>query len=75
MAGLIKETGIAIASVFACVIVMTSWFGINLLGVGLHSYGFTQGIAMWLYGFYAFELIFIAVAIVMLSRFKSKITS
>ncbi len=59
LAGMIKETGIAIASVFGCVIVMTSWFGINLLGVGLHSYGFTQGIALWLYAFYAFELIFI----------------
>ena len=74
MAGLIKETGIAIASVFGCVIVMTSWFGINLLGVGLHSYGFTNGIAMWLYGFYAFEFIFIVTSIVLL-RLQSKVTN
>ena len=75
MAGLIKETGIAIASVFGCVVVMTSWFGINLLGVGLHSYGFTQGVALWLYSFYAFELVFILVSIFILSRFKSKVVS
>ncbi len=74
MAGLIKETGIALASVFGCVIVMTSWFGINLLGVGLHSYGFTQGVALWLYSFYAFEFIFIIGSIVLL-RLQSKITS
>ena len=27
------------------VIVALSWFGVNLLGVGLHSYGFTSGLA------------------------------
>ncbi|GBL27897.1 hypothetical protein EMGBS8_18450 [Verrucomicrobiota bacterium] len=25
------------------------WFGTNLLGVGLHSYGFTESGAIWLY--------------------------
>ena len=75
MAGLIRETGVAIASVFACVVVMTSWFGINLLGVGLHSYGFTQGIAAWLYSFYAFEFLFIAISIFVLSRLQSKVAS
>jgi ABC-type transport system involved in cytochrome c biogenesis permease subunit len=61
LAGMLKEFGIALASVFACVVVITSWFGINLLGVGLHSYGFTNGLATALYAYYAFEALFIIV--------------
>jgi len=28
------------------IVVALAWFGVNLLGVGLHSYGFTSGIAL-----------------------------
>ncbi len=31
-----------IAASFASVITAISWFGVNLLGTGLHSYGFTE---------------------------------
>ena len=27
------------------IIIALSWFGVNLLGVGLHAYGFTQTLA------------------------------
>jgi hypothetical protein len=37
------------------VVVALSWFGVNLLGVGLHSYGFTTGIALNLGLFIAVE--------------------
>jgi ABC-type transport system involved in cytochrome c biogenesis permease subunit len=33
---------------FLSVIVAISWFGVNLLSVGLHSYGFIEGISMGL---------------------------
>lgn len=36
------------------IIVAIAWFGVNLLGIGLHSYGFTDG-AIW--GFTAFCVI------------------
>jgi hypothetical protein len=39
--------------------VALSWFGINLLGVGLHSYGFTSGIALALSVFIVVEFIFV----------------
>ena len=39
------------------IIVMMAWFGVNLLNVGLHSYGFTSGIARNLVLFTALELI------------------
>jgi ABC-type transport system involved in cytochrome c biogenesis permease subunit len=38
------------------IVVALSWFGVNLLGVGLHSYGFTSGIAAGLFGFCAAEM-------------------
>ena len=39
------------AAAFAGTVVAFSWWGVNLLGVGLHSYGFTSGVhtALWTY--------------------------
>ena len=45
LAGWLKKPGMVIGNMFGIVVVMLAWFGINLLGVGLHSYGFTSGIA------------------------------
>ncbi len=41
------------------VVVALSWFGVNLLNVGLHSYGFTDAAATGLYVFCAAELFLI----------------
>jgi ABC-type transport system involved in cytochrome c biogenesis permease subunit len=41
------------------VIVALAWFGVNLLGTGLHSYGFTDGIALSLGIFCLAETIFV----------------
>jgi len=35
-----------------------AWFGVNLLSVGLHSYGFASGIAINLGLFILFEFVF-----------------
>ena len=39
---LIGERGLAALTVFGNIVVAWSWFGVNLLSVGLHSYGFTE---------------------------------
>ncbi|MCD8520040.1 MAG: hypothetical protein LRY57_01815 [Alphaproteobacteria bacterium] len=44
---------------FLNVVVALSWFGVNLLGVGLHSYGFTSGLAAGLGTFCAAEILLI----------------
>lgn len=59
LAGLIKETGLAVGSVIGSMVVMISWFGVNLLGVGLHSYGFTSGVASYLFGYLLLETLFL----------------
>lgn len=41
------------------VVVSLAWFGVNLLSIGLHSYGFTQGIALGLGLFVGFETVII----------------
>ena len=48
------------AVAFLNVIVALAWFGVNLLRIGLHSYGFITGIALALGFFCAGETILIA---------------
>lgn len=55
MGGYIKNPGFCLGSIFGGIIVAFSWWGVNLLGVGLHSYGFTAGVVQSLYSFYAIE--------------------
>lgn len=44
MGGWIREIGVNMNSVILGIIVTFSWWGVNNLGVGLHSYGFTEGV-------------------------------
>ena len=50
--GMVKQRGMAVLTIFGNIITAWSWFGVNLLGIGLHAYGFMSGTA-WALGFYA----------------------
>jgi len=52
----VKPEGFALGLIINNIVVMMAWFGVNLLNVGLHSYGFTSGIAWNLAMFTSFEL-------------------
>jgi ABC-type transport system involved in cytochrome c biogenesis permease subunit len=54
--GLVKPLGFALGMILNNIVVILAWFGVNLLGVGLHSYGFATGIAVNISLFIAFEL-------------------
>jgi ABC-type transport system involved in cytochrome c biogenesis permease subunit len=71
LAKMIKETGFALGAVIGVVFVALAWFGVNLLGVGLHSYGFTSGIANALFIFVIFELLFVIVTLLFLKAGKT----
>ena len=58
-AGLIKEKGFAAGAVMSLILVMFAWIGVNLLGIGMHSYGFTGTGVSILYGFMIFEAVFL----------------
>ncbi|MCA9166833.1 MAG: cytochrome c biogenesis protein CcsA [Planctomycetales bacterium] len=40
---MVGNRGLAVLSVVGNIVTAWSWFGVNELGVGLHSYGFTEG--------------------------------
>ncbi len=61
--GYARERGIMAMAIFGNVITSLSWFGVNMLGVGLHSYGF-MGKAFWaLAGFIASQLVLMALCL------------
>jgi ABC-type transport system involved in cytochrome c biogenesis permease subunit len=59
-AGFVRERGIMLMAVFGNVITSLSWFGVNMLGIGLHSYGFMDSAFYWLLAFTISQLIIIA---------------
>lgn len=46
LGGYIRETGLHGLSLVLGAITLFSWFGVNQLSIGLHSYGFTAGISL-----------------------------
>jgi cytochrome c-type biogenesis protein CcsB len=54
--GLAKERGIACLAVMGNIVTAWSWFGVNNLGIGLHSYGFTTGIMVALLCFVGVQI-------------------
>jgi ABC-type transport system involved in cytochrome c biogenesis permease subunit len=64
LGGYIRQTGLHLAAIFGGVIVVFSWFGVNLLGVGLHTYGFTSGAQGALMTFYALEAIVLLLGVI-----------
>ncbi|MGF1635308.1 MAG: cytochrome c biogenesis protein [Phycisphaerae bacterium] len=54
--GLIRERGIAVLAVGGNIVTAWSWFGTNMLGVGLHSYGFMESAVFWLMAFVVSQL-------------------
>ncbi|MDG1498378.1 MAG: cytochrome c biogenesis protein CcsA [Planctomycetota bacterium] len=62
LGGFIRDRGFAVMSVFGGIVVSASWWGVNLLNVGLHSYGFTSGVAYTLFVYWVIELAVIGLA-------------
>jgi ABC-type transport system involved in cytochrome c biogenesis permease subunit len=62
-AGYARERGIMTMAIFGNVITSLSWFGVNMLGVGLHSYGFMDSAFWALSGFIASQLLFMGLAL------------
>jgi ABC-type transport system involved in cytochrome c biogenesis permease subunit len=58
-AGYAREKGIMAMAIFGNIITALSWFGVNMLGVGLHSYGFTPAAFFWLFSFIGSQLVLI----------------
>lgn len=60
IAGQLKPLALMAGFAALNIIVALAWFGVNLLGTGLHSYGFIEGVAVSLFTFCLAEILIIA---------------
>jgi cytochrome c-type biogenesis protein CcsB len=61
MAGYVRERGTMVMAIFGNIITACSWFGVNMLGVGLHSYGFMDQAFYALTAFIASQFILMGI--------------
>ena len=69
--GMIKQRGLMCLAVGGNIVTSWSWFGTNMLGVGLHSYGFTDAAFVVLTSFVVSQIAIIALANVPLEKWRS----
>ncbi len=69
--GMIRERGLMNMVIFGNIVTSWSWFGVNMLGIGLHSYGFMDAAFKWLVLFVAVQIMFIALGLLPLNLWKS----
>jgi ABC-type transport system involved in cytochrome c biogenesis permease subunit len=69
--GMVKERGFAVLAVMGNVCTAWSWFGVNELGIGLHSYGFTEGALMKLMCYVGVQILIIGLGLIPLRAWSS----
>jgi cytochrome c-type biogenesis protein CcsB len=69
--GIVRERGIMNMAVIGNIVTSFSWFGVNLLGIGLHSYGFTDSGLFWLTLFIGSQLLIIALGLLPKNLWRS----
>jgi len=62
--GMIRERGLMVMAVFGNLVTSWSWFGTNMLGIGLHSYGFTDAAFFWLSVFMISQVLIMALGLI-----------
>jgi ABC-type transport system involved in cytochrome c biogenesis permease subunit len=61
--GMIQIRGMMLMTLLGNCITAFSWFGVNMMGVGLHSYGFMDGAFFWLSAFWVSQLVLVAIGL------------
>ena len=62
--GLVRQRGLMALAIFGNIVTSWSWFGVNMLGVGLHSYGFMDAAFYALLGFDLLMLALIGIGMI-----------
>lgn len=70
--GMIRERGIMVLAVSGNIVTAWSWFGTNMLGVGLHSYGFMDSAIFWMMVFVISQLGLMAIGLLPEAAWRSK---
>ncbi|MEM7384247.1 MAG: cytochrome c biogenesis protein CcsA, partial [Verrucomicrobiota bacterium] len=61
--GLVRNRGLMCLAIFGNVITSWSWFGTNMLGIGLHAYGFMDSAFFVLMAFVVSQIVLIAIGL------------
>jgi ABC-type transport system involved in cytochrome c biogenesis permease subunit len=69
--GLIRQRGMMVLAVFGNIVTAWSWFGTNMLGIGLHSYGFTNAAFEGLIAFVAVQMALAGLGLIDLAKWRS----
>lgn len=69
--GFVKTRGLMMMAVFGNIVTSASWMGTNMLGIGLHSYGFMDAAFNYLMLFWASQLAIIALAAIPPQHWRS----
>jgi cytochrome c-type biogenesis protein CcsB len=69
--GMVRDRGIMNLAVFGNIVTSFSWFGVNMLGIGLHSYGFMDAAFKWLMLFMSSQVAIIALGLLPLHFWAS----
>jgi ABC-type transport system involved in cytochrome c biogenesis permease subunit len=59
--GIVRERGVMLLAIFGNIITAWSWFGTNMLGIGLHAYGFMESAPFYLGTFIFVQLALIGI--------------
>jgi ABC-type transport system involved in cytochrome c biogenesis permease subunit len=70
-AGMVQQRGMAVLSLGGNIVTTWSWFGVNMLGVGLHTYGRMDEAVFWLWFFVTTQMILIGIGVTPLRNWRS----
>jgi ABC-type transport system involved in cytochrome c biogenesis permease subunit len=69
--GMVRERGLMNMAIFGNIVTSFSWFGVNMLGIGLHSYGFMDAAFHWLIAFIGSQVLLILLGMLPRSMWRS----
>ncbi len=73
--GMVAARGFSVLAIGGNIITAWSWFGTNELGIGLHSYGFTEGTMLWLTTFFLSQMLLIVAGMAFIRKPPATIES
>jgi ABC-type transport system involved in cytochrome c biogenesis permease subunit len=69
--GLVRDRGLMNLAIAGNIVTSFSWFGVNMLGIGLHSYGFMDAAFKWLMIFMVSQGVMIVLGMLPLRLWRS----
>ncbi len=74
LSGFLDRRAYILCGMVTCPIVIVAWFGVNLLSVGLHTYGFNNSLAGLLGGYMALQALVMAVLAALIYGRKGRLS-